>query len=235
MHKRLVKLLLPLGLLLLSFWVGKLALADFYYQRAKTTFESLDLETLSYSHELEVVVKDVNRSLSLRRSTADALDLKGDLLYQSWWLSPDGQYLQDSRLLQNAVALHVEAQEQRAGWAFSAARLALIYSHQSKLDFNFDEWFVESHRLGLYETTVARSLMIVGLQNWGRLSTQQQKLTMDFVRTSIEQKANSPEMMIMLLDRYKMRHKACGTFPDTQRKINVCQGGFDNSVRIGGD
>jgi hypothetical protein len=101
--------------------------------------------------------------------------------------------------------------------------MALIYSHQAKLDVNFERWFAESHRLGLYETTIARSLMIVGLQNWKRLSGPQRRITMDFIRTSIEQKANSAEAMIILLDSHQKRFDACNTLPDTPRKIKVCE------------
>ena len=224
MPKQIAKLFLIVGLLVGSIWSVKYALADFYYQRAKTAFDSIDIDKLDYSRELDGIIEDVDRSLRLRRSAVDPLDFKANLLYQSWWLSPDGQYLQASRLLQDAVRLHMEAQEHRAGWAFSAARLALIYSHQRKLDLKFDEWFVESHRLGLYETKIARSLMILGLRNWARLSTQQQSITMDFVGASIEQKANSPRAMIWLLNHFEIRGKACDTLPDTLRKITVCQG-----------
>lgn len=224
MPKRIAKLFLIVGLLVGSIWSVKYALADFYYQRAKVAFDSLDIDELDYARELDGIMVDVDRSLNLRRTAADPLDFKANLLYQSWWLSPDGQYLQDSDLLQGAVRLHGEAQKLRQGWAFSAARLALIYSHQAKLDRNFDRWFVESHRLGLYETKIARSLMIIGLRNWERLTNLQQNLTMDFVRTSIEQKTNKPKVMIMLLNHYKMHRKACDTLPDTQRKIAVCQG-----------
>jgi hypothetical protein len=160
----------------------------------------------------------------LRRDAADALDFKADLLYQSWLLSPDAQYLDDSHLLQEALRFHYEALEIRLGWSFSAARLALIYSHQAKLDHNFDRWFVEAHRLGLYETAIARSLMTIGLSNWTRLSGQQKSLTIDFVRTSIEQKANSTAKMKLLLDRYKKRHEACSILAATPRKIKVCEG-----------
>ena len=224
MYKRLAKLLLIIGLLAVSLWAGKYALADFYYQRAKTAYDSLDLKNLNYSRELDPIIEEVNYSLSLRRDAADTLDFKANLLYQSWWLSPDGQYFQNSRLLQDAVLLHKEAQLLRQGWAFSSARLTLIYSHQAKLDINFNQWFVESHRLGLYETTIARSLMIVGLRNWDRLSALQRNLTMDFVRTSIEQKANSAAMMIRVLDKYQRRGEVCDALLNTARKTRVCAG-----------
>lgn len=223
MPKRIAKLFLIVGLLVGSIWSAKYALADFYYQRAKIAFNSIDIDKLDYARELDGMVEDVDRSLKLRRNAADPLDFKANLLYQSWWLSPDGQYLQNSNLLQGAVRLHEEAQKLRQGWAFSAARLALIYSHQSILDRNFDRWFTESHRLGLYETKIARSLMIIGLRNWAHLSDQQKNLTMDFVRTSIEQKANSAAMMIALLDRYQKRPEVCNVLTDSPRKIKVCE------------
>ena len=215
--------LLIVSLLLFSIWIAKYALADFYYERSKTAYEQLDLSTLRYSHELNYVVDDIERSLNLRRNAADALDFKANLLYQSWVLSPDGQYLDDSRLLQEALRFHDEALQLRQGWAFSAARLALIYSHQATLDHNFDRWFIEAHRLGLYETSIARSLMIIGLSNWARLSDQQKDLTIDFARTSIEQKANSTAKLIALLDGYRKRREVCDMLADTPRKIKVCE------------
>jgi hypothetical protein len=220
---RLSTLLLIAAVLCLSVHVARYALADFYYGRAKTAYNRLDLSQLNYAYELNNLVEDVNRSLRFRRNSADALDFKANLLYQSWWLSPDGQYLQVSQLLQNALLLHEEAQAHRKGWAFSAARMALIYSHQAELDSNFHRWFIESHRLGLYETTIARSLMVVGLQNWEKLSESQQSLTMDFIRASIEQKANSAQAMVILLDGYQLRQEACEALPNTPRKIAVCK------------
>ena len=228
MLKQIAILFLIVVLLVVSIWSVRYALADFYFQRAKIAFDSLNLGELAYARELDGIVDDIDRSLKLRRNAADPLDFKADLLYQSWWLSPDGQYLQGSYLLQSAVRVHQEAQKLRQGWAFSAARLALIYSNQSTLDRNFDRWFAESHRLGLYETKIARSLMVIGLRNWERLSDQQKKLSMDFVRTSIEQKANSAAMMIALLDRYQKRQIVCITLANTPRKIKVCE----NSVPV---
>lgn len=221
--RKLSGVLLIVSLLLFSIWVARYALADFYYQRSKTAYGQLDISALSYSHELDEVVNDINSSLELRRSAADALDFKANLLYQSWWLSPDGQYLDDSLLLQQALLLHLEALEIRRGWAFSAARLALIHSHQAKLDDNFDQWFTEAHRLGLYETSIARSLMVIGLSNWARLSEQQKSLTIDFARASIEQKANSTAKMTAFLDGYQKRWEVCNSLADTPRKIKVCE------------
>ena len=217
-------------LLLISLSAAKYALADFHYQRAKATYDHLDIAKLKYARELDQIVDTLDQSLRFRRNSADALDFKANLLYQSWWLSPDGQYLQDSQLLQKALLLHEEAQTHRKGWAFSAARMALIYSHQAELDANFHRWFIESHRLGLYETTIARSLMVVGLQNWQKLSESQQSLTMDFIRVSIEQKANSAQSMIILLDNYGKREVVCRTLPITPRKLGVCDG-LDDDAR----
>jgi hypothetical protein len=223
MRNRLGILLFVTTLLLISLSAAKYALADFHYQRAKTTYDHLDIAKLKYARELDEIVDTLDKSLRFRRNSADALDFKANLLYQSWWLSPDGQYLQDSQLLQNALLLHEEAQAHRKSWVFSAARMALIYSHQAELDSNFHRWFIESYRLGLYETTIARSLMVVGLQNWEKLLESQQSLTMDFIRASIEQKANSAQAMVILLDGYQLRQEACEALPNTPRKIAVCK------------
>ena len=222
--RRLATLLCIVNLSIVAVLSARYALADFYFDRAKRTFNTLNVSQLDYSYELDSLIADINRSLNIRRASANSLDLKADLLYQSWWLSPDGQYFQQSKLLQTAADLHIEASNLRNDWAFSVARLALIYSHQANLDENFAQWFLESHRLGLYETSIARSLMTIGLQNWEQLSVSQKRLTIDFARTSIEQKVNSPQMMILILDRYRRRNEVCNSLPDTPRKIKVCQG-----------
>lgn len=217
-----LKLPALIGLVLFSALCICFGLADFYYQRAKYQYSLLSQPQLSFAKQLNPAMIDVDRALSFRRAHADALDLKADLLYQSWWLSPDGQYLHQSDYLQEAVKLHRSALEVREGWAFAISRLALIHSHQQELDDKFNHWYSESHRLGLYETSIARSLMIVGLQNWQRLTVDQRTITMDFIRVSIEQKANSPKYMARLLDRYQKLKYTCSELPDSTRKIMMC-------------
>jgi len=217
------EILLIIILLMLSFISMKYALANFYFERAKTSYLQLNGNELEYSYELNPIVDDLEHSLSLRSNSADALDLKADLLYQSWWLSPDAQFLPDSALLQNALELHAEADKYRLGWAFSAARRALIYSNQGNLDNDFDKWFVESHRLGLYEQSLSRSLMILSLQNWKRLTETQKVIALDFIRTSIEQKPNSPERIALLLQKYAQYDDVCHRLRSTPRKDRVCQ------------
>jgi len=168
--------------------------------------------------------------LSLRRRSADALDFKANLLYQSWWLSPDGQYLQDSQLLKEALIFHREAYALRKNWAFSATRQALIYSQQATLNKDFDRWFVEAHRLGLYETSLARSLMVIGVQNWERLTEPQHILVLDFIRTSIEQKSNSPELIALFLQQYNLYNHVCSALPSTIRRDRVCETDALNST-----
>ena len=219
----LAKVLAIAAILSVSLYAARYAAADFFYERAKRSYDSLDISKLQYASELKELKQDVDRSLMLRRGSANALDFKADLQYQSWWLSPDGQYLQDSDLLQNAVTLHMEAQNYRKDWSFSAARLALIYSNQRRLDKRFARWFAQAHRLGLYETTIARSLMVVGLNNWAQLSEAQKRMTQDFVAASIEQKANSPTMMRSVLDSYQLRDVVCASLLNTTRKTKVCQ------------
>jgi len=223
MRTTVAKMILIVVLVLVSVQVAIYGFADYYYQRAKDAYSVMALSELRYARELKPVIAGVTRSLSLRKTHSDALDFKADLLYQSWWLSPDGQFLHQSSLLKQAVALHLKAYELRKDWSFSAARLALIYSHQSKLDKKFDYWFTQAHRLGIYETSIARSLMTVGLTHWEQLSKQQKALTMDFIRTSIEQKANSAKAMAILLDRYRKRGHVCRSLPNTSRKKSMCE------------
>ncbi len=224
MRTTLVKLSVITVLLALAVLCSRYALADYYYDRAKRAYQSLNQSTLNYSHQLSPVLSDIDKSLTLRQASARSLDFKADLLYQSWVLSPDGQYFHQSDLLQRAAEIHIDALSLRHDWAYSTARLALIYSHQRSFDTEFDRWFHEAHRLGLYETRIARELMNVGLQHWLRLTEAQQELTLDFVRASIEQKANSQQAMIQLLDRYNRRGEACARLPGTPRKELVCEG-----------
>lgn len=214
--------LLLLGLLLIAIIAMRHAIADYYFDRAKRSFDTAIFSDFEYSYDLSPFLGDINIALTWRASHADSLDFKANLLYKSWILSPDGQYLSDSKLLQDALLLHGEAQKYRKNWVFSAARQALIYSHQPALDSNFGQWFEESHRLGLYETSVAHTLMSIGLQNWRRLSERQKSLTLEFVRTSIEQKSNSPQAMKSVLDRYQKRREVCEALLDTDRKMIVC-------------
>lgn len=217
-----LRLSTAIALCLFSALCAYFGLADFYYQRAKDQYTQLNLSQLSLAKQLNPVVIDVDRALSVRSSHADALDLKADLLYQSWWLSPDGQYLHQSNYLKEAAKLHFRSLNIRKNWSFSTSRLALIYSHQTELDEQFDYWYSKSHRLGLYETSIARSLMQLGLQNWQRLTVDQRSKTMDFVRVSIEQKVNSPQSMAKLLNHYQKREYACRELPDSPRKNRVC-------------
>jgi len=211
-------------LLASSVWIARYALSDFYYQRVKTSYSAVDFSSLRYARELSHFIDEIDKSLSLRPTAANSLDLKADLLYQSWWLSPDGQYFQDSKQLQAAAALHNDALQIRKNWVFSIARLALIYSHQAELDEQFDYWFTKSHKLGLYETAIAKSLMQLGLNNWDRLNLKQQSITLDFVASSIEKKSNSAKAMELLLNRYDRLSEVCKRLPNTPRKLSVCKG-----------
>jgi len=205
----------------LIFTAARFALADYYYSQAKATFDTLDIDQLEYSYELKPIIDGVERALKLRK-TADFLDFRGELAYQSWWLSPDGQYFQDSPTLQKAVEYHIEALELRQGWSYSTARLALIYSNQAILDENFEYWITEAHRLGLYEASIAYSLMIVGLLNWDKLSPKLRDITVDFIHTSIEQKSNSPKKLKTILEKFGKHEFVCSKIADTWRKMQVC-------------
>ncbi len=216
--------ILVIGVLIsIALCAGRFAIADYYYENAKLAYEAIDVSRLEYGRELQPLIEQLDKSLKWRRNQVNALDFKANLLYQYWWLSPDAQYLDQSSLLQNAVRLHIEASSLRRNWSYSAARLTLIHSHQSRLDKRFDKWFAESHRLGLYETSIARSLMSIGLQQWRQLSDQQKSYTIDFIRISIEQKSNSPESIALILDRHNMRADVCiSMIEKTLRAEKVC-------------
>lgn len=208
--------------IIVSLFAARYALANFYYERGKVAYSKLNKNQLRYASELSHIVDDIDRSIELRGQSANSLDFKADLLYQSWWLSPDAQYLEDSKLLHAALKYHQQAWQIRPNWAFSAARVALIYSHGSRLDKSFDQWFSLTHYLGLYETKVARSMMKIGLLNWPRLTVKQQELTVDFIRASIEQKSNSTATISTLLSKHGRLESVCLTLKNTERKREVC-------------
>ncbi|RBP52943.1 hypothetical protein DFR28_101327 [Arenicella xantha] len=216
------RLVLILVLCGFAIWSGRYAISAYYYERAKSSYDAIDLDSLEYASDLLPFINDVDEALRWREQYADALDLKGDLLYQSWWLSPDGQYLEQSTLLQTAAMLHERALLIRQNWSFSVARLALIYSNQKKLGDEFSLWFSEAHRLGLNETRVAYSMMQIGLHHWPVLSGQQRQQTTDFTRISIEQKANSTKVIRALLSGYGQLDFMCSELPVTKRMQEVC-------------
>jgi len=210
------------ALLCVSAFTARYAASDFYYEKAQTSYHALNLEALDSAKPLAAIIDMLDKALDWRSSHADAIDLKADLLFQSWWLSPDGQYVHQSNLLQRAATLHLSSLEYRKDWVYSAARLAMIYSNQPELDKNFSYWFLKSHKLGLYETDVAKSLMHVGLTNWPRLNESQRSMTIDFVRTSIEQKSNSPNSMRQVLTGYAKLDYVCESIKLTSRAKEVC-------------
>jgi len=211
-----------IAIIFLSVISARFAFADFFYEQATAEYQKLKTDQLVYSNELDTAFQQINVSLQWRRSAADALDFKADLLYQAWWLSPDAQYLNESSLLRDAVSLHEEAAKLRQNWSFSTARLALIHAQQANLTNVFDYWFAESHRLGLYETRIARASMLLGLENWSRLNQANRKRTLDFIAASVEQKANSTAMMVAVLDQYHQRENVCRVLPSTPRLSKVC-------------
>ena len=208
--------------LLITYYSTKYAVADFYFERSQANYSALNLDALESSHQLFGVLDDINNALVLRPNSAKVIDFKADVLYQSWWISPDGQYLQDSTLLQTVVALHIKANKFRQGWAFNASRLAITYSHQRELKQNFDHWFSKSYQLGLYETQVARSMMFLGLENWNKLSATQKTMTLDFIRASIEQKSNSIKSILSVLEQYQQLEQICSPSKKTDRMKLLC-------------
>jgi len=222
MRTLMLKLAVVIGLIVTSIVCARYALADFYYQNAKDHYGFLSASQSITVKHIKPIMADIDDALKLRASHTDALDFKADLLYQLWWLSPDGQYLHQSDHLQKALKLHLRSNDYRINWAYSAARVALIYSHQPNLDEKFEYWFAKSHRIGLYETAIARSLGELGLQHWPFLTDDQRKLTKDYIRVSIEQKANSPMSMALLLSRYKKHKSICFELPSSVRKDQMC-------------
>jgi len=179
-------------LIALALKAGQFAISDYYFEQANQRRQALNIDVEKTSRVLLPILRDVEKALYWRPNSAEALDLKADLLYQSWWLSPDGQYFNSSTLLQAADATHKKALKRRKDWSFVIARLALIHAQKPTIDAEFDGWFTKAYELGRYETEIARSLMQIGLQAWPRLSPQQRQQTIEFTRISIEQKSNKP-------------------------------------------
>lgn len=216
--------LIVLGCLILGGIACKFAIADFYYDRAKNLYSSVDVRQSRNADVFLPFLEDLDRALDWRGTHVDALDLKADILYQSWWLSPDAQYFEQSLILQDAARIHKLGLTIRKNWSYSTARLALIYSHEKKLGKEFDRWFVASFQQGLYETDLARLLMGVGLENWKRLSTRQRSITIEFAIVSIEQKANSLRNIRKLLIAHKQLDSVCKETGKTVRSRSVCAG-----------
>lgn len=222
MRTLLLKLFVITALVFISALSMRYAIADYYYQSVKDRHQSLGRSNIVTAENIRSLIADIDSALSKRGTHTDALDLKADLLYQLWWISPDGQYLQQSTYLQEALKLHLRSKRYRGDWAYVAARIALIYSQQAFLDEKFSYWFAESHRLGLYETAIARTLAELGLQHWALLTNEQRKFTADYIRVSIEQKVNSPMSMALMLNKYQKHEDLCLELPSTARKDQVC-------------
>ena len=214
---------LALILLLASvLFIAPLAISDFYYDQAKASFNVVQ----EGSHDKESVYNSIfeklNKSLRWRKANVEALDLKARVFYQSWWFYPDGQYIHQSKKLQSAIDLHKLELTIRRDWSYSAAQLALIYSHQPTINDDFSYWFAESYRLGRYEAGIARSMMNVGFIKWAELNDEQKLQMIEFVRLSIEQKSNSSAYMRVVLDEYNKRSYMCEKLDRTPRVSAIC-------------
>ena len=202
--------------------IAPLAISDFYYDQAKASFNAIEQSSHNKDNVYRPTFEKLNKSLKWRNTNVEALDLKARVLYQSWWLYPDGQYVYQSKKLQSAIELHKLELKIRRDWSYSAAQLALIYSHQPTVNDDFHYWFSESYRLGRYETGIARSMMNVAFKKWGELNDMQKDQTLEFVRISIEQKANSHIYMKEVLLSYDQFEYVCSILEETPRKNKVC-------------
>ena len=210
-------------LIALALKAGQFAISDYYFEQAKQRRQALNIDVEKTSRVLLPILREVEKALYWRPNSAEALDLKADVLYQSWWLSPDGQYFNSSKLLQAADATHRKALNIRKDWSFVIARLALIHAQKPAIDAEFETWFAKAYQLGRYETEIARSMMQIGLQAWPRLNPQQRQQTIEFTRISIEQKANSSKFIRALLSDYEQLDFICNELPRSKRMKKVCQ------------
>lgn len=210
-------------LIALAFKAGQFAISDYYFEQANQRRQALNIDIEKTSRVLVPILSDVENALYWRPNSAEALDLKADLLYQSWWLSPDGQYFNSSKLLQAADATHKKALIIRKDWSFVIARLALIHAQKPEIDAEFEIWFAKAYELGRYETEIARSMMQIGLQAWSKLNQKQRQQTIEFTRISIEQKINSSKFIQKLLADYGQLEFMCNELPSSRRMQNVCQ------------
>jgi len=216
------RFLVVFSLLVVSAFSFKYAISDFYFDQAKGKYASLDLRTVEDKSEFDEILTDLNKSLSWSENNAKALDLIGDLLYQQWWIFPDGQYLQNSELLQRAEVVQLKASKLRPKWAFSAAHLMMLYSQQEAIESDFSYWFERSYELGRYETSISLLIMQVGLEKWSRLTKDQKIKTVDATRISIEKRGNKPREIRAYLKRKKKLEYICEQLADTKRKELTC-------------
>ena len=208
-------------LLFIAFYAGRFAVADFYLEQASTAYQQANVESVT---QLQTILVDIDKALQWRANSAEALDLKAEVLYQYWWLSPDGQYYSDSSLLQQADHLHKQALKYRNDWSFTLARLAFIHANKPHLDEEFNTWFKRAYELGRYETKIAYSMMLLGFDYWDQFDAIQRQQTIEFARISIEQKANKLTHLKAVFMRHQQWHFICQTLPSTERKETLCLG-----------
>lgn len=217
-----IRICIFVSLLGLSALCVRYSVSDFYYEAAKKQYNTINVDEERSAEILLPVYQDLERSLSLRHNNPEALSLKANSLYAHWWISPDAQFYENSLLLQEADSLHRDSLKYRKLWSFGFSQLALIHVQKATLDSDFDQWFEAAYEIGRFETSIARSLMQVGMINWTRLTEKQRTLTLDYIRISIEQKANSPGYMRNVLRSYGQLEYVCGLLANTQRKTKVC-------------
>jgi len=217
-----IRISLFLFLISLSTVYFKYAVADFYYETAFNKYKEINIDQERETERLLSINDDVDKSLAWRSTASEPLDLKANSLYGQWWVSPDAQFYEESKLLQEANNLIIESLINRKTWSFGYSQLALIHSQKKVLDSEFSQWFAKAYEVGRYETSIARSLMQVGLINWGKITVEEREMTIEFIRISIEQKANSPRFMRKVLLSYGRLDYICNLLMDTERKDKVC-------------
>ena len=219
-----LKALIIFSLSLFSFYSIKFAIAHYYYISAKSKSEKLFLSSEEVNkNTFEDLLGITELSIHYRSRASNTLDFKGDLLYSYWTKYPDGGQLNDSRLLRQALESHGEAAKIRKNWSYSVAKMAVLYSYDNVNNESFRYWYSEAHRLGLYESPIARSMMVLGLENWEELDSKFRSMTSNFTRVVLEHKNNSVSAIKSMVAPYPAFYEVCDSLPRSNKMISVCE------------
>ena len=212
-----------LFLMTVVFFVIHYSTSSYYFSNAEENYkESFKQEESKRSAFLNDALEQIDYALKLRPNNAKALDLKAEIIYRKWWQNPDGKFLDDSKQLQRAKELHLQALSIRKDWAFTVAQLARIEAHKPVLDDEFFKRFDQVYELGRFESAIALDMMRIGISRWSELNDKAREKTVEFTRVSIEQKRNDLKFIRNLLLGFDLFDYFCSELSESERQKVVC-------------
>ncbi len=205
------------------FFVFRFSLTSYYFNNAEDTFkESLKLEQQEKATAYANALEQIGHVLKLRPKHAKALDLKGELLYRQWWLEPDGQYLSDSKLLQESKKFHEKALTIRKEWPFTMLQLTRIEAHKPSLDNDFYLRFDQTYEFGRFEAAIASDLMKLGILRWKELRQNTKESVVELTNLSVQQKRNSLSEIRKILQGAELQEYMCSRIEKNDRQAYLC-------------